>query len=438
MATQQETNARYIYSYMLKKGWTAQAVCGMLGNIQSESGIAVDIWEGGVGPGYGLVQWTPASKLINWCNAQGLDYHDISAQCARIDYEMKNGIQFAPSVSYNLTGNQFIKSTEPANTLGLVFLANYERPLEPNQPQRGTQAAHWYSVLSGQDPDPVDPPKPDKPTNQNKYTVKSGDTLSAIALKFGVTVAQLKKWNNISDTNSIKTGQVLVLKPQNNGSNNDNNSDQTQQKSYTVKSGDTLSEIAEKFNVSQSQLLSWNHLTNADKIQVGQKLIVYSNGGGKGTTVYTIKSGDTLSDIAQHFGVSIANLRTWNHITNDDKIYAGQTLLIYNSNGGGGAKVSYTVQIGDTLSGIAQRFGVSTNQLSSWNNISDSDKIYVGGVLSIYTSGHSGGGTQNYTVQSGDTLSGIANKFNVSTDQLISWNSISDSDTIYAGQVLTV
>lgn len=200
---------------------------------------------------------------------------------------MKNGIQFAPSVSYNLTGNQFIKSTEPANTLGLVFLANYERPLEPNQPQRGTQAAHWYSVLSGQDPDPVDPPKPDKPTNQNKYTVKSGDTLSAIALKFGVTVAQLKKWNNISDTNSIKTGQVLVLKPQNNGSNNDNNSDQTQQKSYTVKSGDTLSEIAEKFNVSQSQLLSWNHLTNADKIQVGQKLIVYSNGGGKGTTVYT-------------------------------------------------------------------------------------------------------------------------------------------------------
>lgn len=376
MATQQETNARYIYSYFVNKGWTPQAVCGMLGNIQSESGIVADIWESGVGPGYGLVQWTPSSKLIDWCNSQGLDYHDIGAQCARINYEMNNGIQFAPSMSYTMTAQQFIKSTESANTLGLVFLANYERPLNPDQPQRGTQAEYWYSLLSGNTtPTPVTPTEPSKPVTQNTYTVQSGDTLSGIALKYGVTVAQLTSWNNISDPN---------------------------------------------------------------KIYVGQKLVLYSNGGGSGTVVYTVKSGDTLSGIAQNFGVSVSNLQTWNNISNANEIYAGQTLLIYNSNGGGGAKVSYTVQSGDTLSGIAARFGVSVSQLSSWNGISDPNKIYIGQVLSVYTSGYSGGGSQSYTIQSGDTLSSIATKYGVTVAQLTSWNNISDPNKIYAGQIITV
>lgn len=376
MATQQETNARYIYSYFVNKGWTPQAVCGMLGNIQSESGIVADIWESGVGPGYGLVQWTPSSKLIDWCNSQGLDYHDIGAQCARINYEMNNGIQFAPSMSYTMTAQQFIKSTESANTLGLVFLANYERPLNPDQPQRGTQAEYWYSLLSGNTtPTPVTPTEPSKPVTQNTYTVQSGDTLSGIAAKYGVSVSQLTSWNNISDPN---------------------------------------------------------------KIYVGQKLVLYSNGGGSGAVVYTVKSGDTLSGIAQNFGVSVSNLQTWNNISNANEIYAGQTLLIYNSNGGGGAKVSYTVQSGDTLSGIAARFGVSVSQLSSWNGISDPNKIYIGQVLSVYTSGYSGGGSQSYTIQSGDTLSSIATKYGVTVAQLTSWNNISDPNKIYAGQIITV
>ncbi|UQB01743.1 phage tail tip lysozyme [Pediococcus pentosaceus] len=432
MASQQETNARYIYSYFVNKGWTPQAVCGMLGNIQSESGIVADIWESGVGPGYGLVQWTPSSKLIDWCNSQGLDYHDIGAQCARINYEMNNGIQFAPSMAYNMTAQQFIKSTESANTLGLVFLANYERPLNPNQPQRGTQAEYWYGLLSGNTtPTPVTPTEPTKPIAQNTYTVQSGDTLSGIALKYGVTVAQLSSWNNISNPNKIYVGQTLVLKA-------GTNSEQTQQKSYTVQSGDTLSGIATKYGVSVSQLTSWNNISDPNKIYIGQKLILYSNGGGSGTVVYTIKSGDTLSGIAQNFGVSVSNLQTWNNISNANEIYAGQTLLIYNSNGGGGSKVSYTVQSGDTLSGIAARFGVSVSQLSSWNGISDPNKIYIGQVLSVYTSGYSGGGSKSYTIQSGDTLSSIATKYGVTVNQLSSWNNISDPNKIYAGQIITV
>ncbi|MGA3513033.1 LysM peptidoglycan-binding domain-containing protein [Lactiplantibacillus plantarum] len=142
--------------------------------------------------------------------------------------------------------------------------------------------------------------------------------------------------------------------------------------------------------------------------------------------------------MAQNFGVSVSNLQTWNNISNANEIYAGQTLLIYNSNGGGGSKVSYTVQSGDTLSGIAARFGVSVSQLSSWNGISDPNKIYIGQVLSVYTSGYSGGGSKSYTIQSGDTLSSIATKYGVTVNQLSSWNNISDPNKIYAGQIITV
>ncbi|MCO7126041.1 phage tail tip lysozyme [Sporolactobacillus shoreicorticis] len=430
--SEQIANAKYIYSYFVNKGWTPQAVCGMLGNIQSESALHVDIWEGGVGPGYGLVQWTPASKLISWCNARGLDYKKISSQCARIAYEMENGIQFYPSYSYSMTAKQFIKSTASAETLGLVFLANYERPRNPDQPQRGDQAQYWYDQLAkGGKPSAPTEPKPSEPTDTNTYTVQSGDTLSAIALKFGVTVSQLQSWNDISDPNKIYVGQVLKVKA--GESDNSETSD-----TYVIKSGDTLSAIAQKFNVTVSQLQSWNNISDPNKIYVGQKIIVYKNGGGTGTMVYTVKSGDTLSAIANRFGVSVSNLQQWNNISDPNKIYVGETLAIYSSKGGGGSKVSYTIQSGDTLSGIAAKFGVSVSQLQSWNGIADANKIYVGEVLSIYTSGAGGGGSQTYTVKSGDTLSGIAAKFDVTISQLQSWNNIANSNKIYAGQVLVV
>lgn len=64
----------------------------MLGNIQSESQITPDLNEYG-GVGYGLTQWTPKSKLVDWCNARGLDHRTIDAQCQRIQWEMENNQQ---------------------------------------------------------------------------------------------------------------------------------------------------------------------------------------------------------------------------------------------------------------------------------------------------------------------------------------------------------
>lgn len=93
---------------------------------------------------------------------------------------------------------------------------------------------------------------------------------------------------------------------------------------------------------------------------------------------------------------------------------------------------TYIVQSGDSLSVIAQKYGMSTSQLASLNGISNPDLIFVGQILKV-----SGGGTtRSYTVQSGDALSVIAQKLGVSMQHLIDLNGISNPDMIYAGQVL--
>lgn len=72
---QMKVNAQYILDYLRNRGWTKNAVCGMLGNMQTESTINPGIWQSlkknHHSNGFGLVQWTPASKYINWANAQG-------------------------------------------------------------------------------------------------------------------------------------------------------------------------------------------------------------------------------------------------------------------------------------------------------------------------------------------------------------------------------
>src|SRR5699024_8663626 len=108
---------------------------------------------------------------------------------------------------------------------------------------------------------------------------------------------------------------------------------------YKVKSGDTLSHIASRHGVSVANLKKWNNLSS-DMIYVGQKLSINgtSSGGSSGssssssgkvgsTKVYTVKSGDTLSRIAANEGVTVANLKSWNNLKSDT-IYIGQKLSI--------------------------------------------------------------------------------------------------------------
>ena len=151
---------------------------------------------------------------------------------------------------------------------------------------------------------------------------------------------------------------------------------------------------------------------------------------------YTVKSGDTLSTIANDFGVTVDQLVRWNNISNPNLITIGQILYFADKSSSGlGQGITYVVQAGDTLSGIATKFGTTVANLVSLNNISDPNLIYVGQVLKLPSSGNS---SRTYTVQEGDTLSSIATKFGTTVVNLVSLNNISNANLIYVGQVLYV
>lgn len=150
---------------------------------------------------------------------------------------------------------------------------------------------------------------------------------------------------------------------------------------YTVQPGDTLSSIAWRFGTTVSALMSANGLANANHIYVGQQLRI-PTGGGSCVRYHTVAYGQTLSGIAAWYGVSTYRLAQANNIGNYNYVYAGQVLCIpaWGAPAGG---VWYTVTYGDTLSGIAWRYGVSMYAIMAANNLSSANRILVGQTLWI-------------------------------------------------------
>lgn len=155
------------------------------------------------------------------------------------------------------------------------------------------------------------------------------------------------------------------------------------------------------------------------------------------TIAYTVKKGDTLSEIAKEYGTTVDKIATLNNISNTNLIYVGQYLVIpTTSNANVSTATTYTVKNGDTLSGIANKFGTTYQKLAEINGIADPNKIYAGQVIKINVS--TSNSVQTYTVKSGDNLTKIAKQFSTTVDSLVSKNGIKDKNKIYVGQVLKI
>lgn len=164
---------------------------------------------------------------------------------------------------------------------------------------------------------------------------------------------------------------------------------------YTVQKGDTLGQIASRFGTTAQEIADINGIQNINLIYPGETLRINSNtnisGSGSnstGKTYYTIKRGDTLGGIARRYGVSVQNLINWNNIKNPNLIFPGQKLILYgnytSSDNTNSNNVYYTVQRGDTLWRIARRYRTCAKRIARINGITNPNLIYIGQVLRIY------------------------------------------------------
>lgn len=171
--TYQKVNVTYIHTYCaaVYPTWTVEAIAGMCGNFQSEGVMNPALWEVGYGQsksrGYGIAQWTPATKLLDWLTEQGLSRLTLSGQLQRIYYEKEQGIQWYSTSDYPMSFEEFLTSTKNPEDLASAWLYNYERPKYPSQTEskRRSQALAWYEYITGEEPPtpPDPPPHPDKP-----------------------------------------------------------------------------------------------------------------------------------------------------------------------------------------------------------------------------------------------------------------------------------
>lgn len=155
-----QNNAQIIFNTLLLKGWTKNAIAGMLGNMQKESTINPGIWQN-LNPnpllGWGLVQWTPSTNFTDWAAANGYANDDGDAQLIWIDTVTASVGQWIPTTQYPETFGEFKVSTQTPEYLADCFLKNFERPGEIDQPDRQRYARYWFNWWEGS---PVPPPNP--------------------------------------------------------------------------------------------------------------------------------------------------------------------------------------------------------------------------------------------------------------------------------------
>ncbi|RBW71126.1 LysM peptidoglycan-binding domain-containing protein [Bacillus taeanensis] len=226
--------------------------------------------------------------------------------------------------------------------------------------------------------------------NRTSYTVQPGDTLSEIAKKYGTTVEAIQGANHLT-TDLIRAGDLLMI-PNGLAPLPSQPASQTEN-THLVSGGESLWTIASKYGTTVEAIKQQNNLTS-DLLQIGQNLTIPGTAASPSSvqavssgTAYEVSSGDTLSGIAKKYGTTVEAIKTSNGLTSDF-IRVGQRLTISGTAASPSAGqteqtgTSYQVSAGDTLSGIAKQYGTTVEAIKQHNGLT-SDFLAIGQTLTV-------------------------------------------------------
>ena len=264
--------------------------------------------------------------------------------------------------------------------------------------------------------------------------VESGDALDAIARGFGTTRAELVKLNELEPPYRLKLGQKIK-------------GPATTAKAYVVGQGDTMFAIAKRFSVTQAALAEENDLKAGASIRKGQKLLLpddYKDKGPTKTTVMMAQSGSSASTLAgaspppssrptetpratTPASTSSSPFGSSGSTTTTSLSVTGSVVSVT------GPRQVYTVKSGDTLTSIAKRFDMTVKDLADDNDLDAAKALRLGAKIK-------GPATTSkaYVAGSGDTLTAIAKRFNVSVKELAAENNLKTSAAVKKGQKIVL
>ena len=305
------------------------------------------------------------------------------------------------------------------------------------------------------------------------YVVQANDSLTSVASQFGLSLKQLADFNGLSTNSGLFVGQKLSLKETAASKAKVEDAKKAeaakvQTKSYTVKRGEYLKLIADRYGLSNAELASFTSgLTAGSSLMVGQKINVplqevealtastqkteqkFENVKVDQTATenYQVKRGETLYSIASQSKLSVSELAALNGFAANSGLRIGQTIKIP---AGSQVPETYTVQSGDTLTGIAAKYNLSMDQVASLNGISRNAGLRVGQRLkltgeaaepvreSVAETVSKHVKSDSHVVKSGETLSSIARQYHLQVKYLADLNGLNANGNVRIGQRLKI
>ncbi len=315
------------------------------------------------------------------------------------------------------------------------------------------------------------------------HTVRRGETLSSIARHYGVEVKDLMEANNLKSSRHLLAGKRLTIpgaatakapapeKPVVLAKRDDSSSpapaSSAALRSYTVKRGDTLSQIAKREGCTVDQLLQWNDIRSPRSLRAGETLRIGTGSSGSSAAaapkddkvIHVVKAGEYPAKIAGQYGVKVDDLMKWNSLDKNSAIRPGQKLTVHGASAKAPASsqskapaapqpVTHVVAKGETASTIAARYGVGLSDFLKWNNLTAKSTLRVGQKCVVYPAngkGASGGKaassasrTVEHKVVKGESPASIAKKHGVSVNDLFRWNGWKKGHVLQIGDKVVI